>query len=153
MKFLEERIGLSSMVVMVQKEVAGRMTAKPGSKEYGALSIAVQYYSRPVKVFNIPPHCFVPRPEVDSTVMKLDIYDKPPVELFDTALFFKIVKAAFGQRRKTLVNALYNCLEIKKSKGDIAQILASMGIDENIRGENLSIKQFAQLANLFYKIR
>jgi 16S rRNA (adenine1518-N6/adenine1519-N6)-dimethyltransferase len=150
MKFLEGNLQISSMVVMVQKEVAARMTANPGSKAYGALSIAVQYYSRPVRAFDVPPHCFLPRPDVDSTVMKLDIYKKPPVELLDTSLFFRIVKAAFEQRRKTLVNALNNCLDTRKSKEDIIKVMENIGVDKNIRGENLSITQFARLANLFY---
>ncbi|MCX7923754.1 MAG: 16S rRNA (adenine(1518)-N(6)/adenine(1519)-N(6))-dimethyltransferase RsmA [Clostridia bacterium] len=149
MKFLEENLDIDVMVFMVQKEVAERMSASPGGKDYGALSVAVQYYSKPERVFNVPPHCFVPQPDVDSTVIKLSILKSPPVELLDKDMFFKTVKASFGQRRKTLVNALSNSGCFMKGKEEIKQILESMGIDEKQRGETLTISQFAQLANVF----
>jgi len=147
MKFLEETSDVDTMVFMVQKEVADRMTAKSGGKDYGALSVAVQYYSKPEKLFNVPPHCFIPQPEVESTVIKLSRYEKPPVDLEDKDVFFKVVKAAFAQRRKTLVNALYNSPYFNKSKDELKDILEGLGIKENQRGETLSITQFAQLAN------
>jgi 16S rRNA (adenine1518-N6/adenine1519-N6)-dimethyltransferase len=150
MKFLEEAPGIDAMVFMVQKEVADRMCAPPGGKDYGALSIAVQYYSKPEKIFNVPPHCFIPQPNVDSTVIKLNVLKVPPVELLSKDMFFKTVKAAFAQRRKTLVNALSNSGYFTESKTDIVRILKELGIDEKRRGETLSIMQFAQLSNSFF---
>lgn len=150
MKLLESGMKAKTMVFMVQKEVADRMKAEPGGKEYGALSIAVQYYSKPSAVLEVPPHSFIPKPDVDSTVVKLDIYDKPPVALHDNELFFRVVKAAFGQRRKTLVNALSNSGYFNTSKDELKKIIGSIGLDENRRGETLSISQFAQLANLIF---
>ncbi|MFZ5985602.1 MAG: 16S rRNA (adenine(1518)-N(6)/adenine(1519)-N(6))-dimethyltransferase RsmA [Bacillota bacterium] len=149
MKLLEEDNIMDLMVFMVQKEVAQRMAAKPGGKDYGALSVAVQYYSKPEKAFDVAPHCFIPQPEVDSTVIKLIINKTPPVELLNKDLFFKVVKSSFGQRRKTLVNALSNSGYFKKTKEEIKEILKSIGIDENARGETLSITKFAELSNLF----
>lgn len=150
MKLLEQNPGIDCMVFMVQKEVAQRMVATPRGKDYGALSVAVQYYSKPEKVFDVPPHCFIPQPEVDSTVIKLQILKKPPVEVMDEGLFFKTIKAAFGQRRKTLLNALSNSGYFTPNKEDMKDILKSIGIEENRRGETLSILQFAQLANLLF---
>jgi 16S rRNA (adenine1518-N6/adenine1519-N6)-dimethyltransferase len=147
MKLLESGIKAKTMVFMVQKEVADRMRAKPGGKDYGALTVAVQYYSRPSAVMEVPPHSFIPQPEVDSTVIRLDLYEAPPVELRDQALFFRVVKAAFGQRRKTLVNSLNNTGAFGLDKERLKGLLAGMGIDENRRGETLSLEQFAQLAN------
>jgi 16S rRNA (adenine1518-N6/adenine1519-N6)-dimethyltransferase len=149
MKFLEENPGIDVLVFMVQKEVAERMAAKPGGKDYGALSVAVQYYSRPERVFDVPPHCFIPQPEVDSTVVRLNVHKVPEVELANKDIFFKTVKASFGQRRKTLLNALSNSQFFIESKEEIRQILNSLEIDENIRGEALTIKQFAQISNAF----
>lgn len=151
MKLLEENPGIDKMVFMIQKEVADRMAAKPGGKDYGALTVAVQYYSEPKKAFNVPPQCFVPQPNVDSTVIVLDIYSSPQVVLHSQDLFFKTVKASFGQRRKTLVNALANAGIFNESKEGIKQILVQLGIDEKQRGETLSIAQFAELANVLYK--
>lgn len=151
MKLLESRIQAKTMVFMVQKEVADRMRAKPGGKEYGALSVAVQYYSTPSVVMEVPPHSFVPQPDVDSTVVKLEIYDKPPVDLHDQDLFFRVVKAAFGQRRKTLVNALNNAGYFDMGKEEIKRILINTGLDEKQRGETLSIMQFAQLSNFIFE--
>jgi len=149
MKLLEENPGIDQMVFMVQKEVAERMIAKPSGKDYGALSVSVQYYSRPEIAFDVPPHCFVPQPDVMSTVIKLSIYKTPPVKLLNEELFFKTIKAAFGQRRKTLVNALSNSGNFIQDKEEIKKILKDMGIGENQRGETLSILQFAELANAF----
>ena len=149
MKLLEEDNDIELMVFMVQKEVAQRMVAKPGGKDYGALSVAVQYYAQPEKVFDVPPHCFIPQPEVDSTIVKLKKNKKPPVILKDKDMFFKVVKAAFGQRRKTLLNALANSEALSRSKEEVREILSAVNIDENVRGETLSMEQFAALANEF----
>lgn len=152
MALLESGLRVKTMVFMVQKEVADRMRADPGGKDYGALSVAVQYYSKPSVVLAVPPHSFVPQPDVDSAVIRLDVYEKPPVELCDTKLFFRVVKAAFGQRRKTLVNALNNAGCFNLGKEQIKELLAKGGIGENQRGETLSIAQFAQLSNDIYDI-
>ncbi len=151
MRFLEEVKGVDKMVFMVQKEVAERMVSGPGTKDYGALSVAVQFYSNPKIIFDVPPHCFIPQPEVHSTIIGLDILSEPPVEVADKNLYFKIVKASFGQRRKTLVNALSNSGFFNKSKEQIKQILEEMGLNGNIRGEVLTVAQFAQLSNLILK--
>ncbi len=147
MKFLEEVKGIDGMVFMVQKEVAQRMVSKPGIKDYGALSVAVQFYSHPQIIFDVPPHCFIPQPEVHSTVIKLDILSQPPVKV-NKELYFKLVKASFGQRRKTLVNGLANAGIFNKSKEQIKQIITSMGLNENVRGEVLSVEKFGELSNL-----
>lgn len=147
MKFLEEVKGIDGMVFMVQKEVAQRMVSKPGIKDYGALSVAVQFYSHPQIIFDVPPHCFIPQPEVHSTVIKLDILKEPPVKV-NKELYFKLVKASFGQRRKTLVNGLANAGIFNKSKEQIKQIIDSMGLNENVRGEVLSVEKFGELSNL-----
>ena len=149
MKLLESNPGIDAMVFMVQKEVAERMIAKPGGKDYGALTVAVQYYSKPMIEFNVPPECFIPAPNVDSTVIRLDIFKTPPVQLNSQKLFFKVVKASFGQRRKTLVNALHNSGYFIEGKEEIKKMLVNMGIQEKQRGETLSIMQFAELANSF----
>lgn len=147
MMFLEQIEGIDRMVFMVQKEVAHRMVSGPGTKDYGALSVAVQYYSKPRIMFDVPPHCFVPQPEVHSTVIRLDILDNPPFVVTDSNLYFKLVKASFGQRRKTLVNGLANAGYFRLDKEQIKSILCELGHNENIRGETLSPEQFAQLAN------
>ncbi len=151
MKFLESGIKAKTMVFMVQKEVADRMGAKPGGKEFGALSVAVQFYSRPSVVMEVPPQSFIPQPEVNSTVIRLDLYSSPPVDLRDQDLFFRVVKAAFGQRRKTLVNALHNAGTINMNKDEIRNILTDIGIHENQRGETLSLEQFAMLSNNIFE--
>ncbi len=151
MRFLEEVKGVDKMVFMVQKEVAERMVSGPGTKDYGALSVAVQFYSNPKIIFDVPPHCFIPQPEVHSTIIGLDILSEPPVEVDDKNLYFKIVKASFGQRRKTLVNALSNSGFFNKNKEQIKQIIEEMGLNENIRGEVLTVAQFAQLSNLILR--
>ncbi len=153
MKLLESGLRAKTMVFMVQKEVAGRMRAKPGGKDYGALSVAVQYYSRPSIVLEVPPYSFIPQPDVDSSVIKLEIYDKAPVDIKDQELFFRLVKAAFGQRRKTLANALNNAGYFGMGKEEIKAVLSGAGIKENQRGETLSIEQFAHLSNLIYDRR
>lgn len=151
MKFLESGIKAKTMVFMVQKEVADRMRAKPGGKEFGALSVAVQFYSGPSVVMEVLPQSFIPQPEVDSTVIRLDLYSSPPVDLRDRDLFFRVVKAAFGQRRKTLVNALHNTGYFNMNKEEIKNILTGIGIHENQRGETLSLEQFAMLSNNIFE--
>ena len=151
MKFLEENPGIDSMVFMIQKEVAERIVASPGGKDYGALSVAVQYYSKPERLFDVSPNCFVPKPEVDSTVIRMNIFKEPAVTLINRDMFFATVKASFGQRRKTLLNALSNSNKFGRSKEEIRQILIGLGIDENARGETLTINQFAQISNEFAK--
>ncbi|HEY5586419.1 MAG TPA: 16S rRNA (adenine(1518)-N(6)/adenine(1519)-N(6))-dimethyltransferase RsmA [Ruminiclostridium sp.] len=151
MKFLEEVKGVDAMVFMVQKEVAQRMVSRPGIKDYGALSVAVQFYSSPKIIFDVPPECFIPQPEVHSTIIRLDILSEPPVKVFDKDLYFRLVKAAFGQRRKTLVNALQNSGIFNKNKEQIKQILENMGLKDNIRGEVLSVQQFGELLTSLYE--
>jgi len=153
MRFLEEVKGIDEMVFMVQKEVAQRMVSKPGIKDYGALSVAVQFYSKPRIIFDVPPHCFIPQPEVYSTIIRLDILDGPPVKVIDKDLYFRLVKASFGQRRKTLVNGLSNSGFLNKNKDQIKQTLESMGLKDNIRGEVLSVQQFGELTNLLAESR
>lgn len=146
MKLLEERLNLSSITIMVQKEVGDRIKAVPGGKVYGALSVAVQYYARPSQLLLVPPDSFIPKPEVDSIVLKLDILSKPAVQVQDEKLFFRVVKSAFGQRRKTLLNAL-TAGNMGLTKEQLKQMLASVGIDENRRGETLSLQEFANITN------
>ena len=150
MELLENHLNFESITVMVQKEVAQRMCTGPGSKSYGALSLAVQYYSKPEIVLNVSKNCFVPRPDVDSAVIRLDIYepDKRPVKTADPEKMFKIIRAAFGQRRKTLANAVSNSAELSYSREDVVQALRQTGLSESIRGEALSLFQFSQLASL-----
>lgn len=151
MKLLESRIKAKTMVFMVQKEVADRMKAPPGGKDYGALSVAVQYYSRPSIIMDVPPDSFIPAPEVYSSVIRLELYDQPPVDIRSEELFFKLVKAAFAQRRKTLVNAINNAGYFNLNKEAIKEILEKIGINEKQRGETLSLEQFALLSNLIYE--
>ncbi|MTI69342.1 MAG: 16S rRNA (adenine(1518)-N(6)/adenine(1519)-N(6))-dimethyltransferase RsmA [Firmicutes bacterium] len=146
MKLLEEKLNIKKIVVMVQKEVAMRMQAEPGTKDYGALSIAVQYYSNPEIVTIVPNNVFIPKPKVDSAVIALNVYDEPKVKVKDEKLMFEVVKAAFGKRRKTLANSLSSSsLNIEKSK--IKEILNSVDIDPRLRGEKLSIEQYAKIAD------
>lgn len=147
MKVFEERIPVKAMTVMVQKEVANRMAAKPGTKDYGALSVAVQYYSNPSIVCSALPHCFMPQPKVASVVVHLDIPNEPKLKVADEALFFKLVKSAFGQRRKTLVNAVANSPYLNLDKSGIIKVISEMGLDENIRGERLTLEQFGELSD------
>lgn len=147
MKLLEEMPQSVEMTFMVQKEVALRMSAKPGGKTYGSLSVAVQYYCRPEILFIVPPESFNPKPDVDSAVIRLSPYEHPAVETLDKEFFFKVVRAAFGQRRKTLANALHNSGVAKIGKEEITDLLVKIGIDVNARGETLTIQQFAVLAN------
>lgn len=149
MKFLEECPGLiDDLVIMVQKEVAERMTAKPGGKDYGAMTVTVDYFTEPAIQFIVPPHCFYPRPGVDSAVVKLKMRKTPPFELKDKDYFFKVVKAAFLQRRKTLANALSNSPLTGVTSGEVTKALERMGINPLARGETLSGSEFAELSNI-----
>ncbi len=147
MDLFERHLPLKNVTVMVQKEVAERMQAAPGGKDYGALSLAVQYYAKPYIAANVPPNCFMPRPNVGSAVIRLTLHDRLPVQVPDEKLLFRIIRASFNQRRKTLVNGLNNSPELPFTKEDIQKALESLGIPENIRGEALSLEQFAALAN------
>lgn len=152
MKLLEDRLNLTSITIMVQKEVGDRIKAAPGGKDYGALSVAVQYYANPKQLLLVPPHSFIPQPEVDSVVLKLDILTEPAVAVNDEKLFFRVVKAAFGQRRKTLLNAL-TAGNLGLSKEQLKAVLERVDIDENRRGETLSLQEFANIANNLYTTR
>ena len=152
MGLFENQVPVDSITIMVQKEVADRMQVGPGTKDYGALSLAVQYYAKPQIVANVPPNCFMPRPKVGSAVIRLERYAKPPVEVNDEKLMFRIIRASFNQRRKTLVNGLKNSQEIPFSKEQIEQALGMCGLSLSVRGEALTLAQFAQLANAFTEI-
>lgn len=149
MGLFEGDVPIDNITVMVQKEVADRMQTGPGSKDYGALSLAVQYYAEPYIVANVPPNCFIPRPGVGSAVIRLTRHEKPPVDVVDPPLMFKLIRASFNQRRKTLQNGLNNSSELPYSKEQIAEAIASLGVSPTIRGEALTLGQFAQLANYF----
>ena len=148
MGVFESHVPVASITVMVQKEVADRMQEGPGSKEYGALSLAVQYYANPEIVANVPPNCFMPRPKVGSAVIRLTCHEEPPVQVEDENLMFRIIRASFNQRRKTLVNGLNNSPEISLPKEVIAQAIEEMELSPSIRGEALSLEQFARLSNI-----
>lgn len=148
MKFLEEEIPVKSLTVMVQKEVAERMAAPPGGKDYGALSAAVQFYTVPKVITKAEPHCFMPQPKVASTVIRLEVQEKPTVDVVDKDKMFNIIKSAFGQRRKTLLNALSKSPYINIGKESVVSALETLGLDSNIRGEKLSLEQFARLSDL-----
>lgn len=153
MGLFENQVPIDSITIMVQKEVADRMQVGPGTKDYGALSLAVQYYAKPQIVANVPPNCFMPRPKVGSAVIRLERYEKPPVEVKNEKLMFRLIRASFNQRRKTLVNGLKNSPEISYTKEQIEKALEACGLPLNIRGEALTLEQFAQLANAFEEIQ
>lgn len=148
MGLFESHVPLESITIMVQKEVADRMQVGPGTKDYGALSLAVQYYAKPEIVANVPPNCFMPRPNVGSAVIKLSRYEKPPVQVKDEAYLFAIIRASFNQRRKTLLNGLTNAGNLNVTKEQILEALEKMILSPSIRGETLTLEQFAQLSNL-----
>lgn len=148
MNLFEQHVPVSSITVMVQKEVAERMQAGPGTKDYGALSLAVQYFSEPYLAANVPPNCFMPRPKIGSAVIRLTLHQKPPVEVAQEQMMFRIIRASFNQRRKTMVNGLNNSQEIPFTKNEIQSALRQMGLSESIRGEALTLQQFAKLTNL-----
>ena len=152
MGLFESHVPLENMTVMVQKEVAARMRSGPGTKDCGALSLAVQYYADPYVVANVPCNCFMPRPNVDSAVIRLTKHEKPPVYVEDETLMFKMIRAAFNQRRKTLVNALNNSPEIQADKELIQTVLIQAGLLPTVRGEALTLDQFADIANRLCKI-
>lgn len=148
MGLFEKRVPLESITVMVQKEVADRMQVGPGTKDYGALSLAVQYYAEPYIVANVPPNCFMPRPSVGSAVIRLTRHKEMPVQVKDEQLMFKLIRASFNQRRKTLANGLKNSAELDLSKEVIEQAIEQLGKGASIRGEALTLEEFAQLANI-----
>ncbi len=150
MGLFESHVPVKSITIMVQKEVADRMQSGPGSKDYGALSLAVQYYARPEIVANVPPNCFMPRPKVGSAVICLRKYEEPPVKAEDEKLMFRLIRASFNQRRKTLVNSLKNSAELTYSKEQIEHAIEKCGFSATVRGEALTLEQFAALANAFY---
>ena len=151
MGLFENHVPVDSITIMVQKEVADRMKTGPGSKDYGALSLAVQYYARPELVANVPPNCFMPRPRVGSAVIRLTRHEKPPVQVQDEKLMFQIIRASFNQRRKTLVNGLCNAPELRIPKERTAAILEEMGLGAGVRGETMELSQFAELSNRLKK--
>ena len=153
MGLFEKHVPVQSITVMVQKEVAERMQAGPGTKDYGALSLAVQYYSQPYIAANVPPNCFMPRPKIGSAVIRLTCHETLPVQVQDEGMLFKINRASFNQRRKTMMNGLNTSPEIPFSKAAVAEALREMGVPENIRGEALTLQQFARLTDLLCKGR
>ena len=151
MGLFESNVPIANITVMVQKEVAERMQAGPGTKDYGALSLAVQYYASPYIVANVPPNCFIPRPSVGSAVIRLTRYEKPPVEVLDSRLMFDLIRASFNQRRKTLQNSLNNAQNLTFTKEQIANAILSLDLPASVRGEALTLEQFAGLANALKK--
>lgn len=147
MGLFESQVPLQSITVMIQKEVAQRMQALPGTKDYGALSLAVQYYAKPYLAANVPPNCFMPRPKVGSAVIRLERYENPPVQVQDERLMFRIIRASFNQRRKTLVNGLKNSADLDFSREDVEAALESLGLSVNVRGEALTLQEFAALSD------
>lgn len=148
MGLFESHVPLQSITVMVQKEVADRMQVGPGSKDYGALSLAVQYYAEPYISANVPPNCFIPRPGVGSAVIRLTRYEEPPVTVKDESLMFKLIRASFNQRRKTLQNGIANSPELPYSKAQVEKALEKMGLAANVRGESLTLAEFAKLSDI-----
>jgi 16S rRNA (adenine1518-N6/adenine1519-N6)-dimethyltransferase len=151
MKLLEERLSIRGIVCMLQKEVGDRISAKPGTKEYGSLSIAVQYYTKAETVMIVPKTVFMPQPNVDSAVIRLTLHDEPPVKVKDEDFFFRVTRSSFAQRRKTILNNLTSQLpDGKQKKESIQAALQQAGVEESRRGETLSIEEFAQLSNELY---
>lgn len=151
MGLFESHVPIDNITVMVQKEVADRMKVGPGSKDYGALSLAVQYYAKPYLVANVPANCFIPRPNVDSAVIRLTRHEHPVVEVEDETLMFNIIRGSFNQRRKTLQNGLKNSGLFPLSKEEIVTSIIEAGLPETVRGEALTLEQFANLANIMYR--
>ena len=151
MGLFESHVPIDSITIMVQKEVAERVQVGPGTKEYGALSLAVQYYAKPEIIANVPPNCFMPRPKVGSAVIRLTRHKETPVQVEDEKLMFRIIRASFNQRRKTLVNGLKNSGELSLSKEIIEESIEELGVPLTIRGEALSLEQFAMLSNIIYR--
>lgn len=153
MTLFESHVPLKDVTIMVQKEVADRMRVGPGTKEYGALSLAVQYYARPEIITRVPAACFMPKPNVDSTVIRLTRYERPPVEVKDETWLFAVIRASFNQRRKTLANGMANAGNLGVNRQQVEAVLAEMGMPGSIRGETLTLKQFAELSNRLYAVR
>ena len=153
MGLFESHVPVDSITVMVQKEVADRMQVGPGTKDYGALSLAVQYYAKPYIVANVPPNCFMPRPKVGSAVIRLERYEELPVKVKDEKLMFRIIRASFNQRRKTLANGLKNSAELDYTKEEIEAAIEALGRGASIRGEALTLEEFAKLADFLYDCR
>ncbi len=147
MELFEQHVPLESVTVMVQKEVADRMQAGPGTKDYGALSLAVQYYARPYLVANVPQNCFIPRPNVGSAVVRLTRYTQPPVQVKNEEKMFRLIRASFRQRRKTLINGIGNAADLPYTKEETARALERMGLSASIRGEALTLTDFARLSD------
>ncbi|MBP3488602.1 MAG: 16S rRNA (adenine(1518)-N(6)/adenine(1519)-N(6))-dimethyltransferase RsmA [Roseburia sp.] len=148
MGLFESHVPIDSITIMVQKEVADRMQVGPGTKDYGALSLAVQYYAKPEIIANVPPNCFMPRPNVGSAVIRLTRHETVPVSVDDEKLMFRLIRASFNQRRKTLANGLNNSPEIRLSKEMIQESITELGVPVTIRGEALTLEQFAELSNI-----
>ena len=153
MGLFENHVPIKSITVMVQKEVADRMQVGPGTKDYGALSLAVQYYAKPYIVANVPPNCFMPRPKVGSAVIRLERYEEPPVKVKDEKLMFRIIRASFNQRRKTLANGLKNSAELDYTKEEIEAAIEALGRGASTRGQALTLEEFAKLADFLYDCR
>lgn len=153
MGLFESHVPIDNITVMVQKEVADRMQVGPGTKDYGALSLAVQYYAEPYIVANVPQNCFIPRPNVGSAVIRLTRHQEKPVTVQDEKHMFRLIRAAFNQRRKTLQNALHNMPELNLSKEEVVNALREMGLSETIRGEKLTLEEFARLSDLLNKAK
>ncbi|MBO5055005.1 MAG: 16S rRNA (adenine(1518)-N(6)/adenine(1519)-N(6))-dimethyltransferase RsmA [Lachnospiraceae bacterium] len=151
MGLFESHVPLKSITIMVQKEVADRMQVGPGTKDYGALSLAVQYYARPEVVAYVSPSCFIPQPNVGSAVIRLDRYEKPPVEAEDESFLFAIIRAAFNQRRKTLANSLGNAAGLNITRQQVMEVLEELGFNPSVRGEALTLEEFADLSNCLRK--
>jgi len=151
MGLFESHVPIDSITIMVQKEVADRMQEGPGSKEYGALSLAVQYYANPKIVLNVPPSCFMPQPKVGSAVIRLERHAQPPVQVENEQLMFQLIRASFNQRRKTLANGLNNFQGLHLDKETIQKCIEELGVPATIRGEALSLEQFAKLSNIVGK--
>ena len=153
MGLFEKNVPIKSITVMVQKEVADRMQVGPGTKDYGALSLAVQYYAKPYIVANVPPNCFMPRPKVGSAVIRLERYEEPPVQVKDEKLMFRIIRASFNQRRKTLANGLKNSPELDFTKEEIEAAIETLGKGASVRGEALTLEEFARLSDVLCERR
>ncbi len=153
MGILEKHIPMDSLTVMIQKEVAYRMNATPSTKDYGSLSLVTQYYCEPYLVANVPQNCFMPRPNVDSAVIRLDILKEPNVKVKNEAFMFEFIKAGFSQRRKTLVNCIFNSGIVKMSKEEIGSVLVELGYDERVRGESLNLEDYAKLSDKFFDLK
>ena len=153
MGLFESHVPVQSITVMEQKEVADRMQVGPGTKDYGALSLAVQYYAKPYIAANVPPNCFMPRPKVGSAVIRLECHEEPPVQVKDEKLMFRIIRASFNQRRKTLANGLKNSPEISLSREGIEQAIAELGKGASVRGEALNLEEFATLSNIVGRLQ